>query len=301
MNRLIIISAFLFLNACSKDSPEVPNPSDAPPVSAVPSSFTQKILIENFTQTYCGQCPKANLILDSLIKYNPGKVYGASFHINDIMADSTLNSPTSGLNYFDSLFNTSGNYPAGMVNRVAPSPADLSSGLWASSVFSALGRVPACGVALEASTIDNNTLKLVVHVGFTAVLAGDYRIHIYIVENSVQSNSTLYDQMNDFSINGSTPDSLLPLYSLDDTIHVYNHKNVVRKVISSNGFDGSLIPQVLMVKGNDYVINYDIDLTGIKTGNSSVIVFVDKYAQNPYGHWIENVQSVPIGENKDWN
>jgi hypothetical protein len=301
MNRLIIISAFLLLNACSKDSPEVPNPADAPPVSAVPLSFKQKILIENFTQATCGQCPKANLILDSLIKYNAGKVYGASFHINDIMADSTLNSPTSGLNYFDSLFNTTGNYPAGMVNRVASSPADLSSGLWASSVMTALGRVPSCGVALEASTIDNNTLKLVVHVGFTAVLAGDYRIHIYIVENAVQSTSTLYDQMNDFSINGTTPDSLLPLYSLDDTIHVYNHKNVVRKVISSNGYDGSLIPQALMVKGNDYVVNYDIDLTGIKTGNSSVIVFVDKYAQNPYGHWIENVQSVPIGENKDWN
>jgi Outer membrane protein Omp28 len=301
MNKIFILSAFLLVSACSKTPPAIPNPTDAPPVSAVPLSFKQKILIENFTFTSCGQCPKADLILDSLIKNNPGKVYGATFHINDIMADSTLNSPTSGLNYFDSLFNTSGTYPSGMVNRVISSPADLSPDLWASTVMSALGRIPSCGVALEASNIVNNTLKLVVHVGFNATLSGDYRIHVFIVENAVQSNSTLYDQMNDFSINGTTPDSLLSLYALDDTIHLYNHKNVMRKVVSAGSFEGTPIPQYLMVKGVDYVLNYDIDVTGIKTGNSSVIVFVDKYAQSSYGHWIENVQSVPIGENKDWN
>ena len=301
MNRILIFSTFLLLSACSKTPPAIPNASDAPPVSAVPLSFKQKILIENFTSASNGQCPKADLILDSLIKYNPGKVYGASFHINDIMADSTLNSQSSGINHFDSLFNTAGTYPSGMVNRIISSQADLSPNLWASSVMSALGRIPSCGIALEASTIDINTLKLAVHVGFNATVSGDYRIHVFIVENMVQSNSPLYDQMNDFSINGSTPDSLLSLYSLDDTIHLYSHKHVIRKVIASAGFDGSPIPQSLMAKGVDYVINYDIDLTGIKTGNSSVIVFVDKYAQNPYGHWIENVQSVPIGENKDWN
>lgn len=301
MKYIIYSFVLLLLSACSKNPEAIPDPADAPPVSAVPLYFKQKVLIENFTFTSCGDCPKADLILDSLINANPDRVYGATFHINDAMEDSSANLTFSGLNFYDSLFNSSGIYPSGTVNRVLSSSFDLSPDLWVTSVQSALGRSPSCGIAIEANDITNNELKLVIHAGFNATLAGDYRIHAFLVERKVQSTNSLFDQLNNFSANGSTPDPQSSLYALDDTIRLYSHNHVVRKVITPGGFNGTTIPQSQMVKGNDYVIRYNIDLTGINTGNSSILIFVDKYAQSPYGHWIENVQSVSIGETKDWN
>jgi hypothetical protein len=137
-------------------------------------------------------------------------------------------------------------------------------------------------------------------VGFTATMFGEYRIHAYVVEDRVQSNDSLYDQINDFSASGSTPDTALSLYNLNDTIHNYIHKYVLRKVITADE-TGSPIPASMMFPGNDYILHYGVDLTGIHVENSSILVFVDKYALTPNGHWIENVQLVPIGESKDWN
>jgi Outer membrane protein Omp28 len=301
MKRMtLLISLSVLLISCSKNSPEIPNPVNAPKISSVPSLFNQKIVIEQFTQTSGGQCPKADLILDSLIKYNPGKIYGISIHVDDIMADPFLVQNFSGRNYYDSIFNPLAIYPSGMVNRRINSLADISPDLWAAKAASVLGEVPSCGIAIEAETVILDALTLTVHVGFTATMFGEYRIHAYVVEDRVQSNDSLYDQINDFSASGSTPDTALSLYNLNDTIHNYIHKYVLRKVITADE-TGSPIPASMMFPGNDYILHYGVDLTGIHVENSSILVFVDKYALTPNGHWIENVQLVPIGESKDWN
>jgi hypothetical protein len=302
MKKLLLISVVVLqLIACSKKLPDIPDAANAPAVSAVPAHFVQKVLIENFTDASCGQCPKANLILDSLVKYNSDRVYAASFHITDVMTDLELLQSFSGTIYHDSVFNSTGAYPSGLVNRHNNSIADISPDQWAVNTFTQLSHIPSCGVALEADKINGNNLTLSVHVGFSDNMVGQYMIHAYIVTNSIQSVDSMYDQMNDFSINGLTPDSNLSLYALDDTIHQYTHKNVLTKVSTPAGFEGDPIPASAMVKGNDYLVNYSISLNGINTDNSYIIVFVDKHALTPNGHWIENVQRVKIGETKDWN
>lgn len=298
---LLIILGVVILNACSKDSPSVPDPNNAPAVSSVPDHFQQKILIESFTQTSGGQCPKANLTLDSLIRFNPGRVYGVAMHINDPLSDTSLNQSFSGMNYYDSLFNPVGVYPSGMINRHLSSFADLSPDMWAGNVFSSIGDAPSCGLALEAEAIQGGTLTLTIHVGFSANMFGQYRIHAYVVQDVVLSNDSTYDQINDFSFEGATPDTLLPLYALNDTIHLYSHKNVLRKVVTPDGVEGAIIPESAMTKGNDYITNFTIDLSGIDIDNSHLIVFVDKYSPLISGHWIENVQRVSFRESKDWN
>src|SRR5207248_8549897 len=113
------------------------------------------------------------------------------------------------------------------------------------------------GVALEAENVVNNNLRLTVHVGFCAQMFGEYRIHVYIIQNQINSLDPLYDQMNDFSMNGITPDSTLSLYALDDTIHNYFHKYNLVKVATPAGVEGDPIPLTAMVPGNDYTVNYD--------------------------------------------
>lgn len=296
----MFLSVIVLFSSCSKDVPTIADPNYAPPVSAVPSHFEQKIIIEQFTSASCGDCPKANLNLDSLVRFNPNRVFGLSFHVNDVMTDTAILT-ANGKIYHDSLFNPTGIYPSGMINRHLNSFSDISPDQWASHVQTELGHVPSCGLALEAKTIEGNTLKLTVHVGFSETMVGQYNLHAYVVENQVISNDSIYDQMNNFSINGTTPDSLLSLYSLDDTIHRYAHKYVFRKIITPDGVAGDPIPESMMRRGNDYTVIYDLDLTGINTANSGIIVFVDKFAPILTGHWIENVQSVSFGEIKDWN
>ena len=300
-NLYLFVAIAMFLTSCSKDVSEIDDPKTASPISDVPTHFDQKVLIESFTQTSDGTCPKADLIMDSLIAANPNRVYNVAFHIEDVMSDLNLIQSFSGTNYYDSVYNPGQNYPSGMVNRKSLTPSDISFENWYNNTNSTLNLIPSCGVALEAEAINENTLTLTVHVGFSAAMFGEYRIHAYLVENTVNSYDSLYDQFNDFSIHGATPDSLLPLYTLSNPIHLYTHKNVLRKVLTPAGVNGDPIPASEMILGNDYVVNYSVDVSGVNFNNSSIIVFVDKYALISAGHRIVNVQRVPLGETKDWN
>jgi hypothetical protein len=299
-NLLLFSIVAIIFSSCSKDSPSVPDPQSAPKISSIPSSFVQKIVIENFTMTSCGQCPKYNLLLDSLMRFNPDRIYGLTIHVGDVMEDTNLLTVT-GRNYYDSLFNPTQIYPSGMVNRRLASLADLIPDNWPAATFSAMGYVPSCGVAIEAEDINNSNLHMIVHVGFVNALPGQYNLHILLVKDQVVSGDSLYDQMNDYSSEGATPDSTLPLYQLNDTIHLYSHHYVLQKVLSDYGPDGDPIPMTQTFAGNHYTAGYNIDLSSVDVNNSFILVYVDKYATTMTGHRIENAQVVRIGNTKDWN
>lgn len=301
MKKFLFLLAFaVVVSSCSKDTPEIADPNMRPDISAVPTHFSQNLLIEKFTSSSNGQCPQADLISDSLQRYNSGRVFCAAIHINDLLVDSGIISPYSGQNILDSMYNPIMTYPGGMINRNYNQAITYGISSWSGAVQTGIGQAPSCGLALEAKDFRNGDLYLTVHVGFSDFMYGDYRIHGYIVENAWASNDSLYDQLNDFSSHGSTPDSTLSLYGLNDTLHVYTYKDVVRKVFT-NKRTGDLIPQTYMNPGAQFVGGYSIDLTGINTSNCSIIVFVDKYATTPSGHRIINVQKVAIGAVQDWN
>ena len=301
-SRYLIIAFLTILISCSKNSENIPNPDSAPDISAVPTVFKQKILIENYTQISCGQCPKSHYLIDSLINLWPDRVYAVNVHVGDLLESPSIVTASTGVNQLDSIFNSNSVYPGGPINRTISSPIDFSSDYWVTSVQAKIGQVPACGLAIEASEISaSNKLNLIVHTGFSQNLFGDYRLHGYIVERSFISNDSLYDQMNDFSFEGISPDTTLPFYAMNDTIHRYNHKFLLKKIIANNGIVGDQIPQAIMTPGNSFVKTYTVDLTGINTSNSVVIFFVDKYGTTSTSHWIENVQQVGIGSNKNWN
>ncbi|MBL0103422.1 MAG: hypothetical protein IPP51_06465 [Bacteroidetes bacterium] len=295
---LIIIALFA---GCAKNSPDIANPAFAPDISAVPDRFDQKVLLERFTMASCGQCPIADFYADSLSELWPERFYDVAIHVNDLL-EAPENMTVGGTNILDSMFNVFSIYPGGMINRRNFTTADFSADNWISLTQSKMGQIPSCGLALEAKEIKaNNHLRLVVHAGFSQALGGDYRLHGYIVQSSITSSDSLLDQMNDFSIEGSTPDSTLSFYDLNDTIHLYKHTDVLTRVININGSLGDQIPQTLMVPHSEYVKVYDVDLTGVNRSNSYIIFFIDKYGDTPNAHWIENVQRVKIGESKDWN
>ena len=291
----------MVFNSCSKDSPSIPDPTAAPAISAMPTSFLQKIVIENFTMTTCGQCPKYDLMLDSLVTHNPDRVYALTNHVTDVMCDTSLLTSTGG-NYYDSVFNPVQIYPSGMVNRHLSSLNDLNPDNWPTTVFTTLSNVPTCGLAIEAENITNSTLNMTVHIGFASALLGQYNLHAFIVTDQIYTNDSLYLQLNDYSYEGATPDSnLTTLYPLNDTIHPYRHKYVLKKVIAAGGPEGDVIPTGSTYAGSHYTANYIVDLTGIDINNCYILVYVDKYATTYSGHKIINAQVARLGTTKDWN
>ena len=130
----IIIATMALLASCSQSNQDIPNPSNAGPISALPSIFKQKLLIEEYTQVSCGQCPKAHYYADSLLAMWADKVYAVAIHVGDPLEASTNVNTSSGTNLLDSMFNTFMVYPSGSINRDITSPLDLSPDLWFSKV-----------------------------------------------------------------------------------------------------------------------------------------------------------------------
>ncbi|TAH42168.1 MAG: Omp28-related outer membrane protein [Bacteroidetes bacterium] len=296
---LLTACLFTFL-ACNNDVAEIDDPAMAPSITQVPTTFDQKILLETYTSSNCGVCPENDLLRDSLASENPGRVYPVAIHLNDLLVDLS-STGMSGFNYMDSLFNPGGLSPAGAVNRKISGTSDLSPSNWRSNINSSLGTIPRCGLAIDATNITGNTLKVVVHTGFSATLSGEYRIHAYLIRSVFRSPDTAYAQLNDFSIDGPTPDSNSVFYLQAPFLINYAYKNVLVKVINDNGPEGDIIPAGSTYRGNDYSKTFTVDLTGINTAGLQIVAFVDKYGSNGTSHRVENVQLVAVGDVKNWN
>jgi len=223
-----------------------------------------------------------------------------TIHVGDVMEDTSIWTSNGG-NYYDSLFNSPGVYPSGMVNRHLATLNDLLPDYWSDAVHNLINYTPSCGVAIEAEDFENNQLHIIAHVGFIQTMAGQYNLHALLVEDQVSSSDSLYDQLNDFSSEGSSPDTSLSLYNLNDTIHQYSHHFVLRKVLSTNGPVGDPIPLTSTYAGGHYTAGFTANLAGYNSAGCYILVYIDKYATTYSGHRIENAQIVRIGESKDWN
>ncbi len=299
---LIALSlALAFSTSCTKDVAEIKDPALAPDISLVPDRFDQKILLEYFTSSTCGVCPETDLLADSIASENSGRVFPVAIHLSDLLIDPSSTSLSSGRNFMDSLYNPMSLIPAGAVNRKINSSADLAPSDWRSNVNSTMGEIPRCGLAINAKNLNGNTLSVEVHTGFSADMAGEYRLHAYLIRSVFQSPDTVYAQLNDFSISGPTPDSNSVFYLQGPLLINYPYRSVLVRVINDNGPLGDPIPAGSMFRSNDFVKTFTVDLSGISTAGLQVIAFVDKYGANGTSHRIENVQLVNVGEAKDWN
>jgi hypothetical protein len=189
-----------------------------------------------------------------------------------------------------------------MVNRDMSNPATgLSVPAYPGKISTTLGNAPRCGIAIDANDIVNGWLNLYVHVGLSSDLFGEYRLHVYLVEDLFQSTDSIYDQFNDFSQAGPTPLPGNPFFSLPYEINGYGHMRVLRKIINNGSYRGESLAGFDMSAGNEIVSNYRVDLSGLNSGSHTIIAFVDKYGPDGTTHRIENVQFVKVGQVVVWN
>ncbi|MCS6992070.1 MAG: Omp28-related outer membrane protein [Chitinophagales bacterium] len=256
-------------------------------VGPVPSSFTQKVLIEEFTGEWCGYCPDGALKLEAAVEQHPGKVFGAAIHDGDPYEIPSLNST------FQTTFNVSG-YPSGMVNRTPyNNEVCLDRNFWLSFATSQLANTAVCGLAMTSYTTGTDSFYVQVHVGFNKALSGDHYLTVYVIEDGIVSNG----QANYYNDGSIDPNS--PLVGLGNPIANWEHNHVVRQVLTDPL--GDPIPASKLVPGGEYVVKFGGRYTGINKSKMSFIAFVNTKGPTALDHRILNVQQAKLYEIKKWD
>lgn len=291
MKKLFLLSAavLLMFAACKKDDN---GSGSGESIGPVPSSFTKKALIEEFTGCWCGYCPDGATVVNETMAQFPGRVYGAAIHEGDPMEIGLYAQ-------LDNKFNVTG-FPTGMVSRTAQgSSVPISRSSWKSVAQNVINAPAFAGVAMKSS-IEGNTISVEVHTGFLAALPGNYKVTAYILEDGVTGGNS-YNQVNYYNNDASSP-----FYQMGNPIVGYVHDHVVRKVLSANLGD-PVEATALVALGKD-VKNYtfDIPLDGLgaplwNSANLKLIAFVHRDGGTATTSEILNVQKSKIGIVKNWD
>ena len=265
--------------------------SDDFEVSKVPSTFTKKVLIEEFTGAWCGYCPDGAYRVKNLINDNDGRVVAVSLHAGNPTGDAMEIAHT---NYLETTYQNTG-FPSGMVDRVSIDGfTSLNRGYWEYVANDQLLKTAVCGLAI-ISEVNGQNATVEVHAGFSTTLNGaDYRLTVYLIEDGVTGEGYGYDQRNyDNTIAES------PFYNLGDPIIGYEHNHTLRAVLSESLGDAIMVSE--MVSGGEHIETYTVDLSSYNKNNLSIVAFVTYIGSTITEHEIMNVQKCDIDGFQDWD
>lgn len=246
--------------------------------SVAPSTFTKKALLEDFTGTWCPQCPPAGAAIASAMNGN-SNIFGVGYHAGN---GDPMEIPETV--YWSNYYKVTG-FPTVYVN--GPDTRWNYSSM--SQVNSELAEFASLGLAVSA-TIIGGKLDVEVKVGFNSTPNEEVKLMIYLVEDNVKV---------------STPQSG------SSQGNNYVHKDVLREVYTdqlgdviaaSNTIASGVFTRT--ITGLDLPFNID-DNANLKliafVRNTYTKTFVDYFntTHNNAPHYdIYNVQEVHVGETK---
>lgn len=296
-NILIIMSLVsVFFIACTKEESEqiAPISNETTPENmellakvSVPSTFTQKLLMEMFASSHCATCPDAELKYTNYATAYPDRIYGVNLHSNDAMTHAQFA-------YLDGLLNVT-QFSSGSFNRIPVNGVTvLHKTTWKSAVISnCLTKTASCGLMINSSkTATIGTVS--VTAGFNKPLSGNYKLTVYLVEDKVSGSGSGYNQSNYYNNIATSP-----FFQLGNPIVGYQHGYVLRNVLSPSL--GVAIPATSIKSGGSYTKNYTFSIAGYNASQLYIVAFINKAGSNYQTHEIMNVQRVKLGSNKSFD
>jgi hypothetical protein len=290
--KLLFIAAALSIVACSKDdstSPSTNSGNGGTISSTVPSTFTQKVLIETFTGASQPQCTDGFVKLDNILSANTTKAIPVAIHYSDAME---INQYTTLQAAFSN--GAAPQFPSAMINRTSSlGMLIFNRTQWQSNFDVNKVKTPSCGLSIK-STISGNQGTAEVHCGFNTSLAGNYKVTAYLVEDNITGSGTFYDQRNGYNTTAGHP-----YCNLGDPILNFNHKYVLRKVVSAEL--GDAINNTNIKAGGEEIKNYTFSTAGMNSANLYVVAFISKNGSTSTDKSVLNVQKVKIGNTQNWD
>jgi len=178
------------------------------------AQVNRKILVEEFTGTWCGYCPEGHYILQNIEAANPNKIVTAGMHISDAL---TIPYTTA----VDANLGVAG-YPRAAIDRFTYPSGNafvMSRSYWTGAVAARLNVTSPVSLNISR-TFNSGTRVLEVTVNYTFASAVNYetRLTCLLLEDSINTSQSNY--MN--TTTGS------PFFGLGNPIPNYKQKDVVR-------------------------------------------------------------------------
>ena len=249
---------------------------------SAPSNFTQKVILEEITGTWCSACPQGAYYLDQAVISNPDLIMGAAYHSGISSYPDPMS--TDETDYWQVYYNLY-SFPTILLNGTS---TDWNYGM--DQINNKLSQTPILGLSAEAAIVGGK-LDIEINVGFNTTPDEQLQLVIVLIEGSDLAPSS--PQI------GSSAGA------------DYVHKYIVRDVISS--VSGDDIPASYTLSGGVFTRNITgLDLpTAIDSSDYddlSIIAFVkNSYTRDftdPVGNSfvdspsydVYNTQQVKIGE-----
>jgi hypothetical protein len=186
-------------------------------VIVVEEAAPKRVLFEKYTGTWCGHCPKGDVVLKSLTVAD-GVLIKVAVHNSDPMAYANADSITG---------NFAAGYPSASFDHVR-FPGRTRPGIvyldgWQDYLDVRVDAIVPLRVdAVAAMTADASELCVDIDVSFLGAADGPLLVNAYVIEDSVYRGRT-YDQRNYANNDAQWPD----LFGLGDPITPFYHRNVV--------------------------------------------------------------------------
>lgn len=184
------------------------------------------VVLEEFTGANCGQCPMGSYTLDSMLTMYPDLIAVSlhSYGIYDAMHFADL----------DTIGNAFAlGAPLGTVDRICSSPPSTNAGIYITQWDAAIQQRLSVPAQLTVDVIPswnsstrNISANITVNI-LSNLTAGDYRITLYIVEDSVVGSGAGYDQHSYYDQQPG------PFYGLGNPIIGFVHRHVARAILPS--------------------------------------------------------------------
>jgi thiol-disulfide isomerase/thioredoxin len=232
----------------------------------IAAGYEKKVLVEDYTGTWCGYCPRLAYNLEQAETDNDD-IYGVAVHNGDAMTYEYEGQMRS-------RFGVSG-FPTGKINRTTT---------WNESVNQLLSSIsvsPTLGLGLDSS-LSGTLISVDVKVGYIAATT-DMKLIIYLVEDGL-----IYNQVNYMN-----NDSSSPWYQTGNPIVGFEHNNVLRKAFTD--IFGDAIPNGTV--DGEYTETFTLEMpSSIQNENElQIIAFVVDDSDT-----VINAMRVDLGESQDY-
>lgn len=236
--------------------------------SITPSDYTQKVLVEDYTGTWCGWCPRVAYAIQQA-KLQSNKVVSVAIHLTSAIPDPYHTEQGLALK---SEFGISG-LPKAKINRINTWTANEPEHL--EELFNKTGFNAPLGLAI-ATELVNNTIQTLVRVGFANNYTEQLNLVVYVLENGLIYNQTNYTEF----------------FGGASTLVNFTHNDVLRKV--ETPILGEPIPTSETINAHIYTKDFNISIPTNVVNNSNlmIVAFVVKSSNKE----VINVQEVHVGE-----
>jgi len=238
--------------------------------TGAPTSYTTKLVVMDFTGSWCGYCPNADKAIKGI---NNPNVFSVGYHVSDNMANPDSEA-------VDEFYGERG-YPDVLING-DPNEWNYSGGTASYSIYDIfdwlLSKETSLGLGISTS-VEDSKISLTVKVGYASAVE-KIKLVIYLLEDGY-----VYRQAN--YVDDTKPDPITD----------YVHNNILRKSFTKPL--GDAISSDNIAAGGIFtktILDLDMPSTVNNTNNLSIVAFVvDEDFK------VLNIQKVKLGETIDFD